>query len=215
MNTKADKFKKSKMKQMAMQTEENVATVQQGQRILMGLAQKMYELDVALHSTKARLEKAEAMARYADYRSTALSNLLQAAGNFSEEVLLNEIELLQVKDFDYNSKVDDERSGLEDAGQGPAANGMHAIFVMKIFKGGKELLSERVVRAKSELGNEKDAKNMLPGVHDALVGMNVGESKRMPMDLQGQTDEAEITLLGLRKPVPQAETPENQSSEQA
>lgn len=217
MNIKADKFKKSQLKQMAMQSQSNAEQVGQQRQLVVALAQRLFEMDQTLNLMKARLSRAEATARYADYRTTALVRILQGAGNFTEEQILNEIEALQVKDFDHNSAVEDAKLNLEDAGQGPAENNQHAIYSVKLYKNGTELAAERIVRAKGQLGNPDDSRATLPGVFDAIVGMNVGESKRIPMDLQGQTDQAEITLLGLRKAKPEqpAATPEDNSGEQA
>jgi len=197
-NVKAERYKKRHQKQVAAQTEVNTDQLNSNKRIIAGLAMKLYEMEQKVQRMSKRLERAEATARYADYRSSALSTLLQASGTYSEESILNEIESLQIKDFETNSSLDDQQNNLEDAGNGPAENGQQAILTLKLLKDGKELITERVVRSKIELGKNE----MLPGIDEALVGMNVGESKRVPLDLQGKTDEAEITLLGLRKAKP-------------
>lgn len=212
-NNKAAEYKKRHMKELSVQSQNNADRLGNAEKMTLAVAQRLFAMEQRFTGMQRRLDKTEATARYADYRSSAAVTLLKQAGIFSEEALLAEIETLQIRDFEHNSKIDDERNSLEDAGQGPAEVGQHAIFVLKLMKEGKELLAERVVRAKSQLGNEKDAANMIPGVLDAIVGMQVGESKLIPMDLSGQTDQAEITLLGLRKEKP-APAPEQTSGDE-
>ncbi len=211
-NTKAELYKKRHAKQVAAQTEVNTNQLQNNQRMIAGLAMKLYSLEQSVQRLQSRLDKAEASARYADYRSSALSTLLQASNTYSEEAILAEIEKLQIADFEINSSLDDQKNNLKDAGNGPAENGQQAILILKLLKDGKELISERVVRSKIELGKNE----LLPGVDEAVVGMSVGETKQVAMDLQGKTDQAEITLLGLRKvkPAPAEEIPAAETAAQ-
>jgi hypothetical protein len=211
VNNKAQEYKKRQAKVAGAQADMNANKLDGQQRMITGIAMKVYELETKLNRLTQRLSGAEATARYADYRSSALTTLLQNSGTYSEAAVLNEIEVLQVKDFEANSEVDDQRNNLE-VFNGAAETGLQAIVSLKFFKDGSELHTERVVRSKMELGKNE----ILPGVDEAVTGLTPGQTKRIAIDLQGKTDEMEITLLGLRKQRPVAETAvdDEQSAEQ-
>lgn len=198
MNPKAEQYKKRQAKEVSFQTEANTDQLGKNQQMITALAIKMYSMGQEVILLKKRLDRADAIARYADYRSSALSNLLRASGTYSESDVLNQIEALQTNDFDLNSAAEDEKKNLTSVTTSAAADGMYAIFSVKIFMNGDELISEKIIRSKLLLGDEEDMKQTLPGIHEAILGMNVGETKRIPMNLQDKTDEAEISLLGLR-----------------
>jgi hypothetical protein len=198
MNKKAQQYKKRQLKTEAAQNEVDQS---RGQQVLTGLAMKLFDMEQKIQRLTKRLDTAEATSRYVDYRSMALQNLLIASGTYSEASILNEIEVMQVRDFEMNSAIDDKNNNLL-VSTDAAATGMFAIVSLRLFKDGAELINEKVSRAKIELGKNE----LIEGIDDALFGMTSGQSKTIDMVLQDKTDKVEITLIGLRIAAPVEQT---------
>jgi len=181
---------RQKVSAVAQQNAQSIQALAQVQQMVYGLSYKLFDLE-------QKLTQAENVAKVADYRSQALSNVLAKASiGFTDDTISNEIISLQEKDFDTNSAADDVRRGLENADTETAANDLHAITTISVFKDGVELKDERIVRSKVEIGKAE----LFNGDLDAaLVGLKVGDSKDFPLVIGNRIDTARVTLLGLRR----------------
>lgn len=185
--SKAVEFNKRNSKLAAAQQQSNADSINMLRQALSGIYQKMFEL-------QNKLEGLTGSAKAADWRSLAIMKLLSKAG-ISEDEITAKAEELQVSAFEKESDLDDEAKGLEPH-DGTAENGLTAIAQIKLFKDGVELPESQVVRSKFELGKSE----LLPEIDEAVIGMKPGEKKKIPLALSGKTDEAEISLISLRKP---------------
>jgi FKBP-type peptidyl-prolyl cis-trans isomerase (trigger factor) len=185
--SKAVEFNKRNSKLAAAQQQSNADSINMLRQALSGIYQKMFEL-------QNKLEGLTGSAKAADWRSLAIMKLLSKAG-ISEDEITAKAEELQVSAFEKESDLDDEAKGLE-SHDGTAENGLTAIAQIKLFKDGVELPESQVVRSKFELGKSE----LLPEIDEAVIGMKPGEKKKIPLALSGKTDEAEISLISLRKP---------------
>lgn len=177
------------------QSKEAVAQEQLNAEALGGLRQMVFQMYQSLVGVESRLDRVQGTARAADYRARALERLL-ANDQISKETVGATIVTLQEEDFEQNSALDDAQKNLENA-TGPATNGLTAITTIRMFKNGKELTDERVVRSKIVLG---EGKIFRPEFDNEIIGMNVGQARIVADPLgNGSIDEAEITLLGLRQ----------------
>jgi len=186
-------------------SEANQSAIAQLQQMVLGMSYKLYELET-------KLQRAENVARVADTRSTALQNLVSKAG-ISQEDVMAEIMSIQANDFEEASAADDAKRGLEkvEDANATAAIGQHAIMTLSFFKDGSEIIEERIVRSKIELGKKELLGELLD---DAVIGMKVGESKEISLDIAGKIDTAKVTLLGLRNaPAAEAAPAEGQAAE--
>ena len=179
---------KKAAKVAAVQEQVNTESLGQLRNTVLGITQYLYQLE-------QKMDRLSGTTRAADYRSRALSELL-AANGVTQASVNEKIIQLQEQDFNQNSLIDDQQKGLEQLAPGTAAVlGNTVITTIRMFKGGVEVQDERVVRSKVELG-----KNVIfnPEFDNNIVGMTVGESKRVSLNLgNGAIDESEITLLGL------------------
>ncbi|NBP02991.1 MAG: hypothetical protein EBU90_23340 [Proteobacteria bacterium] len=191
MNKRAERFRGRKTVQEALQKEaDSKSTLQQG---FIGLAQEVFSQKTQINRLLSEMRNLRSKADAAHYLSRALNNLMPS--KIPQDQVLGEIERLQVEDFNEASKEDDTARNLVDASDETAQNGLHAIIQMNTFKDGKEIVDERMVRSKIEIGKVE----LLQEIDELLVGMKVGERKRFPLNIQGKTDEAEVVLIGLRK----------------
>lgn len=185
-----DKFKKktpkTALKELVENKDNQQNQIQMLRQGLMDIYQKLYQIESSIQSGQ-RINSA------LDFRTRAIIALLQKVSITDQEVK-EQIEALQVEQFNRDSEDDDKKRGLVDH-QGPAENGHFAITTIRIFKDGEEVDSEKIVRSKVELGKAE----LLPEVDAAVVGMQVGETKRFPLNLQDRSDTAELTLLSLKK----------------
>jgi hypothetical protein len=194
MNKKAMDFRSRNTKQAALQANANLEILQRLQQMIYGMSYKLFQLEQEFNSTKAQ-------ARVADYRSLATANLLKTGGTFSERQLIEAIFELQAKDFEEQSARDDQEKNLEVVTDQAASNDQHAITTVRLFKDGKEIEDQRIVRSKVVLGRNE----LFAGFDEQVLGMTLGETKRFKTDKFPHFDEAEVTLLGLRKARPQPE----------
>jgi hypothetical protein len=154
---------------------------------------KMFQM---IAEYEQRLEQVTATAKVADWRSLGLLKVLSEGmgGDVFEKRIMAKAEEMQVEAFNKESELDDAARKLE-AFDGPAENGLYAISRVRLFKLGEEIHNSQVLRTKYELGKNE----LLPQIDEATLGMVPGETKRFPLALAGQTDEAELYLIGLRK----------------
>ena len=193
-----DKFaKKTALKELMENKESQQNQIQSLRQAVMAMYQKVYQLDSAIQ-TSQRVGSA------LDFRTRALAQLLERAG-ITEQDIKTKVEELQVDQFERDSAEDDKRRNLVSA-EGPAQNGHFVTTSIRLFKDGAEVENERIVRSKVELGKAE----LLPEVDQAVLGMNVGETKKFDLNLQGRTDSAELTLLTISKV---AEAKEEKSAE--
>ena len=182
-----DKFaKKTALKELMENKESQQNQIQSLRQAVMAMYQKVYQLDSAIQ-TSQRVGSA------LDFRTRALAQLLERAG-ITEQDIKTKVEELQVDQFERDSAEDDKRRNLVSA-EGPAQNGHFVTTSIRLFKDGAEVENERIVRSKVELGKAE----LLPEVDQAVLGMNVGETKKFDLNLQGRTDSAELTLLTISK----------------
>lgn len=155
---------------------------------IQGLAKDLQEVDSA--SSAARQT-----ARKADWRSIALMRIISERFGLSEDDIVKKIEEVQIDAFNADSDNDDLNRKLIPLGPEETANeGMIAIIQVKTFFEGKLVANGGALRSKIRIGLSELVKE----VDEALIGMKSGETKRFPLSLQGATDEAEVTLYGLR-----------------
>jgi FKBP-type peptidyl-prolyl cis-trans isomerase (trigger factor) len=199
--SKAVEFNKRNAKLAVAQQQSNAESLNMLRQTLSGMYQKIFEL-------QNKLESLTGSAKAADWRSLAIMKLLNKAG-ISEDEVTAKAEELQVNAFNKESELDDEAKNLENH-DGTAENGMTAIAQIKVFKDGAELTESQVVRSKFELGRAE----LLPEIDEAVLGMTPGTKKKFPLSLSGKTDEAEVSLIALRKPKSQS-TPSDSTQEQS
>lgn len=190
MSSSADKLKQT--------ARTALSNTQALQKMILNLAARLYRLERKVN------EDYFAKARIADWRSLAIMKLmdeqsvealLKGFPGITEKMIVEKAEQLQVEDFEKDSLEQDRVKNLIPCDEEPAANGHYAIGTMKVFKEGKELEEQRIVRTKFEIGLAEH----FPEVDEAVRGLKVGESRRFKLSLQNKTDEAEFFLTGLRK----------------
>jgi hypothetical protein len=188
-----DKFsKKTAMKELLENKDAQQNQLHSLKQAIMAIYQKLYQMDSAIQGNQ-RVSSA------LDFRSRAIVSLLEKVG-ISEKEIKDQVQELQVEQFDRDSAEDDKKRNLVPS-EGPAASGQYATTTIRVFKDGLEVESERIVRSKVQLGKAE----FLPEVDEAVLGMNVGETKSFPLNLQERTDTAEVTLLSLKE---EAKAPE-------
>jgi hypothetical protein len=190
MSSSADKLKQT--------ARTALSNTQALQKMILNLAARLYRLERKVN------EDYFAKARIADWRSLAIMKLmdeqsvealLKGFPGITEKMIVEKAEQLQVEDFEKDSLEQDRVKNLIPCDEESAANGHYAIGTMKVFKEGKELEEQRIVRTKFEIGLAEH----FPEVDEAVRGLKVGESRRFKLSLQNKTDEAEFFLTGLRK----------------
>jgi hypothetical protein len=211
-NQKMQEFRKRSQKEAVLNQQKQGQDIQQMFKMLLGLASRLY-------AAERRMNALFPTAKIADWRSLAIMKLLDeeahkiqpAQLNITEARVIAKAEQLQVETFEADSAEDDIARKLEPvSSEASAAKGMFAVATMKLYNKGQELEEQRVVRTKIEIGMAE----LFPELDEVVVGMKVGESKRFPFSLQGKTDEAEVTLLGLRKKPEPVEPAKEGSNEQ-
>lgn len=209
-NDKASSFRKRQLKTIGAQSDQNTSALKNLQQMAYSLAMKVFQMENDIRQLRNQADRATSIAKASEYRSLALSKLLTEKV-VDEQILNIEIEQMQIEDFEENSRADDARRGLQAVDDQVAEKGLFAILTVRFFKSGEELKKEKIVRSKIEIGKEE----LFQGVDASVVGLKVGESRRFPLNIENQVDEAEVTLLGLRKAPPKAEpaetTPEKDS----
>jgi len=194
-----DKFAgKAVLKELVENKDNQQNQIHSLKQALMSIYQKMYQMDAAIQQNQR-------VGNALDFRTRALSQLLERAG-VTEKQIREKVEELQVEQFERDSAEDDKNRNLV-AAEGPAQNGLFATTTIRLFKDGVEVENEKIVRSKIELGKSE----LLPEVDQAIAGMSVGDTKTFALDLQGRTDTAELTLLSLKK-VAEPESKEEKSA---
>ena len=175
-----------------------LSNTQELQKMVLNLATRLYRLEHRIS------EDYFAKARVADWRSLAIMKLmdeqsvealLKGFTGITEKMVIEKAEQLQIEDFEKDSSEQDRVKNLVSCDDELAANGHYAIGTMKVFKEGKELEEQRIIRTKFEIGLAE----RFPEVDEAVRGLKVGESRRFKLSLQNKPDEAEFFLTGLRK----------------
>ena len=185
-NPKALNYSKRNIQQIGAQAEANNQNMSQIQQMLQGLMYQNYQ-------TANTIQDLNRQMKANTFRSQAAGKMLQKLGITESEIEAT-VDTLIIAEFDKNSNDDDAEKKLSIVSSGTATIGMNAILSLRLFKDGAELIEQRILRSKIEIGKSE----LLPQVDEVLVGMSVGEAKKFLIDLQGKTDEAEVTLLGLR-----------------
>jgi len=157
-----------------------------------GLAKRIFDLEKEMRQASAM---AIAISKAADYRCLAIMEVLEDQG-VPKETFIEKANKVMTKDFWNQSDIEDRNKGLI-AVDAPAEKSHHAIFNCKFFKGKnmEELPDDELPISKIELGKGE----LFPEIDDAIVGMRPGEIKTFDVCLQGKTDQATVTLFGLRK----------------
>jgi len=204
MNEKASQFRsKRDVKALGLQADQNHTALQQMQQLIMGLSLKTLELE-------SKLRHAENVARLCEYRTRAIVGLMEGGQAIGEKSVIRRIMQFQEEEFEKGSALDDQQRNLEEVTNEVAQSGMIAITTIRIFKDGAELEDERVVRSKIELGRNE----LFKGLDETIIGLQIGESKSFPLNIQDKTDLAEVTLLGLRRAqAPESKIDATQTSE--
>jgi hypothetical protein len=184
--SKFKKTPKTALKELVENKDSQQNQIQGLRQALIAVYQKLYQMDAAIQSGQ-RVSSA------LDFRTRAMMALLEKTG-ITESEIKTQVEQLQVEQFNRDSEEDDKKRSLVPA-DGPAENGHFATTTINLYKDGVEVENERIVRSKVELGKSE----LLPEVDAAVLGMSVGDTKEFPLDLQGRTDTAKITLLALKK----------------
>jgi hypothetical protein len=199
-NKRADKFKQKQLPKANEILANHDNSIEALRKLIYGLSMTVFNMDRKVKQMEASLSATLQKARTSDFRSLAMLQLLDENGSLSKELTVSRVFDLHVKEFDEASALHDQEQNLEnitdDAG---AANGNHVILTAMLFKDGQEVLDERIIRSKIELGKEE----LFKGVDAALVGMKVNEAKRITVETEAGLREMEFTVLALRKVKPQ------------
>ena len=158
------------------------------------------ELVMALQLLERRLQEVESelkftrsASRKADWRSIALLRLMSDKLTLPESEITNKIEEVQIEAYNADSAQDDLNKNLVDTTE-LADTEMTAIIQLKTYLNGQQVANGSILRSKIVIGQHTIVKEL----DEALLGMKVGESKKFPLVMQGQTDEAEVTLYALK-----------------
>ena len=166
---------------------------------------RSFELEKKVESLSRQLSETKATAKIAEYRSLAIQQLLEETSATKLDVR-SRIVALQKKDFQVQSDADDRSRNLTTS-NGPATLGQIAIVEGRVSKDGTELENEEIIGSKPELGKDE----LFKGIDEAILGMNVNESKTATFKVKDQEYTFNFRLLGLRdKP---AKTTEGTSEE--
>lgn len=165
--------------------------------LVFGLSKRIFEMDKKLRDV-TRTSNA------ADWRSSATIEVLSASVDqngvplITKDGIAVKAEQLQIQDFEASSTEFDKVNKLVPA-ETPAAKGHFATVSMDYFKDGKKLEEQKTVRSKIHLGQHE----LFPELDAHILGMNVGETKKFPLNLMGLTDEVEVFLFDLKRPMEQ------------
>ena len=135
------------------------------------------------------------MAEAADFRSLALQRVIENELGVESKTVTEYYQQIVIDSFNARSEHDDHMRGLQHVLEREAQPEDHAIINLKLFDRTKELKEQEQVRSKIHLGQS----DLFPEVDQAVLGMKVGEQKRFPLSIGGKTDEALVSLLGLRE----------------
>lgn len=189
MQSRIDQFRgRAKKEALAQEADKPSSDVQHLFKMILGLSQRLFNLE-------RRLNIVFPIAKIADWRSMALMKLMSEGTPVTEDAVCRRAEELELVNFDLENIEDDKKRGLVSDNEATADKDHFAIAHLKIYKDNRELEDQQVVRTKIQLGRNE----LFPELDDAIIGMKVGEQKRFKLDLLGQSDEAEVFLLGLRK----------------
>jgi|GEM_PF-4746282 len=130
-----------------------------------------------------------------EYRSHSIAKVISRLG-VTEKEIEEQMKNMYAEDFEKGDPNDDLLRGLEPVSDGAvAADGMFSVLNLKMYKNGKEIPEGEVVRRKLEMGKQE----VFPELDALIVGMKVGEVKRVPFVIANDSDEMEISLLKLRQ----------------
>lgn len=159
--------------------------------LVLGLSKRVFDMEKQIQDMKTLLPIAKA----ADYRSLSVQRLLESKNITNKDEMLRVTNEIVIEDFDLKSAQDDNFKGLEVVTHRPAEKGDFVVLNLKFFKDGKELLEEEYPRTKIHLGSYE----LFPELDDAVIGMKAGEKNKFPVKLLNQTDEALVSLIGIRQ----------------
>lgn len=189
-------------KQQKASLEKQIAdTRSESNETIINLAKGMYQIASDLRIAKdninnlsSRLNGVLGMAQSASMRSLAIQKLLVPVG-ISEDQVTEKANQLLVTDFEAANAKADAELGLVDVEANEEAKPKYtAVASLRLFKEGEEVVALRTIRTRFEVGGA----DTFPEISQAVIGMKVGDVKRFPLAVQGQTDECELTLFGLR-----------------
>ncbi len=202
-NKKAQQYRNKN--HLGAQTSVNTDMLEQLGQLVVPMSMKVFELEKRLESLSRQLQDTKATAKIAEYKAQALQNLSE----HSSKTVRAEIVKLQKKDFQIQSDADDRIKGLTNS-DGPATLGQVAIVSGKVSKDGIELEDEEIIGSKPEIGKDE----LFRGIDEAIVGMNVNETKLVTFTVNDKEYQFNFQLLGLRnKPAEAAEGNENEETE--
>lgn len=184
-------FRNRKKRLQELNADQGTNVQEQMMGLLLGLSKRIFELERELKEVKTLLPIAKA----ADYRSLSVQRILEEKAIIKKDEMLRVNNDIIVEDFDLKSIQDDKIKGLEVVEDRPAQKDDFVILNLKFFKDGKELEEEEYPRSKVCLGSIE----LFPELHDAVMGMKVGGKKLFPVELMGQTDHSQVTLIGIRQ----------------
>jgi hypothetical protein len=146
-----------------------------------------------------RVKNVERAMALNDWKTAAIIEFLVGGLGITKEQFLEKVREIQIQDFEQKSEQHDRDVGLVPTDEEPQ-EGFFAIFGMRLFRDGRELTEQRVVRSKVLLGQAE----ILEEIDFALLGMKPGETVSLNTEILQQECAAEITLYGLRKQLPKA-----------
>ena len=190
-NTKASRFKKREIQEAAIQSQVNLKALDQ-------LRQIVQALSVTSIEQTQRVGVVTDLAKRANQRSLDLiyqvQALIELAGLSSESVDKRALALRESDTEKYNDEQDRAGGWIAANSDAKAESGMTAIVSIALYQNGKELVDDRIVKARIEIGKGE----LLAEIDQAILGLVVGESKRVTVKLGERTTDAEVKLLGLR-----------------
>ena len=200
-----ERGRKADVRAAQMNSEEaNQRTVETQKQLIQALI-RQFNTEKRVKALEEKLQRLDKVVQINDWQLSALSRLLKRfVPELTAELLDKTIAEIQVEDFVTYSDQMDANQKLVDAADEVPQDYYHVIFTSRTFDTDwNELKDERLVRARAELGKEE----LLEPMELALRAMKVGETYSLNLEHDGKELIAEVTLLGLRKPVPQPAQP--------
>jgi FKBP-type peptidyl-prolyl cis-trans isomerase (trigger factor) len=187
-NKKAQAFRNKN--HLNAQTQSNTQNLQTLGELIIPLSAKVFDLEKKVERLENQLNATKTAATLAEYRAQALQRLSGQSPHAVRDAIVS----LQKEDFKRQSDSDDAKRSLTTA-EGPATSGQVAVISGKVFQGENELENEEVIGSKITLGDD----DLFTGIDEQIIGMIVGETKKVTFKVNDQEYFLMLNLDGLRE----------------